>query len=186
MAAPVEFSLSPFVLKHAQQLCKRAAAIDYGVICKKWNKFMINESANDLPLWGKLHEAIQWILYVPVVFGLSIAFSFLFNLLSTSRGDFEGIFLYLQVPLNAGLMATLSVWLALNLAPRRAKVSAWVIYSVWSIFRFFAIVIFGESISIQQSDVIELLQGIGWLSAGIFILFRWGKDFSSNIEKTVE
>ena len=153
---------------------------------------MINESANDLPIWGSLHEAIQWILYMPVVFGLSITFSFLFNLISTFRGDFEGVFLYLQVPLNASLMATLFVWLALNLAPRAAKISAWVIYSMWSIFillsifRFFAIVFIEESMSIQQSDVIELLQGIGWLASGIFFLLHWGKDFTSNNEVTTK
>ena len=153
---------------------------------------MINEKANDLPIWGSMHEVIQWIFYIPVVVGLSIAFSFLFNLISTFRGDFESIFLYLQVPLNAGLMATLFVWLALNLAPRAAKISAWVIYSIWSIFillsifRFFVMVFIEENMTIQQSDVIELLQGIGWLAAGIFFLFRWGKDFSSKNKATEE
>ena len=147
---------------------------------------MNNVKSSYLPIWGSLHEAIRWVLYIPVVFGLSIAFFFLFNLLSTFRGDFEGIFLYLQVPLNAGLMATLFVWLALNLAPRAPKTTAWVIYSIWSvfillsIFRFFVIAFFEDNMSIQQSDVIELLQGIGWLLAGIFFLLRWGKDFTSS------
>ncbi len=125
---------------------------------------------------------------MPVVFGLSFAFSFLFNLLSNFRGDFEGIFLYLQTPLNAGLMATLFVWLGLNLAPRVPRVCAWLVYSIWSvfilltIFRFVAIAFFEESMSIQQSNVIELLQSIGWLAAGIFFLLRWGKQFATTKE----
>jgi hypothetical protein len=143
-----------------------------------------NSNADEIPIWGGLHESIQWVLYMPVVFGLSFAFSFLFNLLSNFRGDFEGIFLYLQTPLNAGLMATLFVWLGLNLAPRVPRICAWVLYSIWSvfilltIFRFVAIVFFEESMSIQQSNVIELLQSIGWLAAGIFFLLRWGKQFA--------
>ena len=153
---------------------------------------MNNTRSNDLPIWGGLHEAIRWVLYIPVVFGLSFTFAFLFNLLSTFRGDFEGIFLYLQVPLNAGLMATLFVWLALNLAPRVPKISAWVIYSIWSvfillsIFRFFAIAFIEENMSIQQSDVIELLQGIGWLLTGIFFLLRWGKNFTPSKDISAE
>lgn len=145
---------------------------------------MSDRNANDLPIWGALHEIIQWILYIPVALGLTLVFSFLFNLLSTFRGDFEGIFLYLQTPLNAGLSATLFVWLSLNLAPRWPRVCAWAIYSIWSVFvllsivRFFAIAFVEESMSIQQSDVIELLQAIGWLAAGVFFLLRWGKEFS--------
>ena len=145
---------------------------------------MSNRNTNDLPIWGSLHEIIQWVLYIPVVLGLTLVFSFLFNLLSTFRGDFEGIFLYLQTPLNAGLSATLFVWLGLNLAPRRPRVCAWVIYSIWSVFvlltivRLFAIAFIEESMSIQQSDVIELLQAIGWLAAGVFFLLSWGKEFS--------
>lgn len=145
---------------------------------------MNNSNADEIFVWEKLHESIQWILYMPVVFGLSFAFSFLLTLLSNSRDDFEGILIYLQIPLNAGLMATLFVWLGLNLAPRAPRVCAWLLYSIWSlfilltIFRFFAISLFEESVSIQQSDVIDLLQSIGWLVAGIFFLLRWGKEFS--------
>ena len=145
---------------------------------------MSKGNADDLPIWGALHEAIQWFLYIPVASGLTLVFSFLFNLLSIFRGDFEGIFLYLQTPLNAGLGATLFVWLGLNLAPRWPRSCAWAIYSIWSVFvllsivRFFAIAFVEESMSIQQSDVIELLQAIGWLAAGIFFLLRWGKEFA--------
>jgi len=128
---------SPFFVSHdlsaiARKLGKYQLCILI-VICKR-KTIMNNVKSSDLPIWGSLHEAIRWVLYIPVVFGLSIAFFFLFNLLSTFRGDFEGIFLYLQVPLNAGLMATLFVWLALNLAPRAPKTTAWVIYSIWSVF----------------------------------------------------
>ena len=153
---------------------------------------MSNPKTDGIPVWGALHESIQWLLYIPVVFGLSFAFAFLFNLLSNFRGDFEGVFLYLQTPLNAGLTATLFVWLALNLAPRAPRVCTWVVYSAWSIFtlltifRFFAIAFIEENMSIQQSDVIELLQSIGWLAAGIFFLLRWGKDFSSIKEAQAE
>ena len=153
---------------------------------------MSNERVNDLPIWGGLHEVIRWVLYIPVVFGLSFLFSFLFNLLSSFRGDFEGVFLYLQVPLNAGLMATLFVWLSLNLAPRAPKVCAWVLYSFWSMFlllsiyRFYLIAFVEENMSIQQSNTVELLQAIGWLAAGIFFLLRWGKDFTLNTNTSVE
>lgn len=146
---------------------------------------LINAKSKEMPYWGNLHESIRWLLYIPVVFGLSFSFSFLFNMLSTFRGDFEGFFLYLQVPLNAGLMATLFVWLALNLAPRAPKLCAWLIFSVWSllvlisVFRFFAIVFIEENMSLQQNDIIELLQSVGWLFAGIFFMLRWGKNFSS-------
>lgn len=152
-------------------------------MCQR-RKILSKGSAEDLPIWGALHEIIQWILYIPVVLGLTLVFNILFNLLSTFRGDLEGMFLYLQTPLNAGLSAILFVWLGLNLAPRRPRVCAWVIYSIWSIFvllsivRFFAIVFFEGRMSIQQSDVIELLQGVGWLVAGIFFLLRWGKEFA--------
>jgi hypothetical protein len=143
-----------------------------------------NSNADEIPIWCALHESIQWILYMPVVFGLSFVFSFLFKLFSNFRGDFECIFLYLQSPLNAGLMATLSFWLGLNLAPRMPRFCAWVLYSIWSvfilltIFRFVAIAFFRDDMSIQQSNVIELLQSIGWLAAGIFFLLRWGKEFA--------
>lgn len=153
---------------------------------------MSNAKTDDIPIWGRLHEIIQWILYIPAVFGLSFAFAFLFNLLSTLRGDFEGIFLYLQTPLNAGLTATLFVWLGLNLAPRAPRTCTWLIYSIWSIFtlltifRFFAITFIEETMSIQQSDVIELLQSIGWLAAGIFFLLRWGNNFTTVKEDSVE
>lgn len=153
---------------------------------------MNNAKTDDIPIWRALHESIQWILYIPAVFGLSFAFAFLFHLLSTFRGDLEGIFLYLQTPLNAGLTATLFVWLGLNLAPRAPRACAWTIYSIWSvftflaIFRFFAIAFIEEDISIQQSDVIELLQSIGWLAAGTFSLLRWGKDFAPVNEAAVE
>lgn len=153
---------------------------------------MTNAKSEEIPLWGALHEIIQWIFYIPAVFGLSFAFAFLFNLLSTFRGDFEGIFLYLQTPLNAGLTATLFVWLGLHLAPRAPRTCTWAIYSIWSvftlltIFRFFAIAFIEENMSIQQSDVIELLQSIGWLAAGIFFLIRWGKDFAPLKEASVE
>ena len=147
--------------------------------------------SDDIPIWGAMHESIQWILYIPAVFGLSFAFAFIFNFISTSRGDFEGIYLYLQTPVNAGLTAILFVWLGLNLAPRAPRACAWTIYSIWSvfgllaIFRFFAIAFIEESISIQQSDVIELLQVIGWFTAGIFFLLRWGKTFAPNKEVPV-
>lgn len=153
---------------------------------------MGNAKTDDIPIWGVLHESIKWILYIPAVFGLSIAFAFLFNLLSTFRGDFEGIFLYLQTPLNAGLTATLFAWLSLNLAPRAPRVCAWTIYSVWSvftllsIFRIFAIVFIEESMSIQQSDIIEVLQSAGWLVVGVFFLLRWGKEYAPTKEAQVE
>lgn len=145
---------------------------------------MSKGNADELPVWGSLHEILQWILYIPAALGLTILFSVLFNLLSTFRGDLDGMFIYLQTPLNAGLSAILFVWLGLNLAPRRPRLCAWAIYSIWSVFvllsvvRFLAIVFIEESMSIQQKDVIELLQGIGWLVAGIFFLLRWGKEFA--------
>ena len=153
---------------------------------------MRNEKSDELPYWGALHEVVRWLLYIPAVFGLAILFALLFNLLCTLRGDFEGIFLYLQTPLNAGLTATLFVWLGLNLAPRSPRLCTWLIYSIWSvftllsIFRFFAIAFVEESMSIQQSDVIELLQAIGWLVAGIYFLLRWGKEFIPNKEAATE
>lgn len=109
-------------------------------------------------------------------------------MLSTIRGDFEGIYLYLQTSLNAGLTAALFVWLSLNLAPRVPKVCAWTIYSIWSVltllsvFRFFAIAFIYEDMAIQESDIVELLQSIGWLSAGIYFLLRWGKEFGPSTE----
>jgi hypothetical protein len=142
----------------------------------------------DIPVWGALHEAIQWVLYIPVVFGLAFAFAFLFNFISTSRGDFEGVFLYQQTPLNAGLTATLFVWLGLNLAPRAPRACTWALFSIWSvftllaIFRFLAIAFIEEDMSIQRSDVIELLQSLGWLAAGIFFLLRWNKQFRASGE----
>lgn len=161
------------------------------IICKRIAP-LSNEKTDDIPIWGSLHESIQWVLYIPAVFGLSFAFAFLFNMLSTFRGDFEGVFLYLQTPLNAGLTATLFVWLGLNLAPRAPRTSAWVIYLMWSvftlltIFRFFAIAFIEENMSIQQSDIVELLQSIGWLAAGVFFLLRWGKGFAPIKEAPVE
>ena len=156
------------------------------IVTQKGKRDMINKRANDLPIWGSLHEAVQWALYIPVVFGLSIAFSFFLSLLSIFGGGFEGVFLYLQVPLNAGLMTALFVWLALNLAPREAEITAWVTYSVWSIylllpvFHYFEIVFVEGNMPIRQSDVIELLQRISWLVVGVFFLFYWGKGFTSN------
>lgn len=160
---------------------------------------MSNSKAADVPFWGGLHEPIQWLLYLPAVFGFSFLFGFLFDVLSVFRDDFEGVFVYLQRPLNAGLTATLFVWLGLNLAPRAPIFSAWAIYLAGSvlwllvIFRFIAIAFFGGSIqqagydtSIQQADVLELLQGVGWLTAGIFFLLRWGKEFSPTIEAQAE
>jgi hypothetical protein len=55
-----------------------------------------------------------------------------------------------------------------------------------AIFRFFANAFIEKSMSIQQEDVIELLQSIGWLTAGIFFLLRWGKDFAPIKEVPVE
>lgn len=160
---------------------------------------MSNSKSADVPFWGALHEFIQWVLYLPAVFGLSFLFGFLFNMLSMFRGDFEGILIYLQRPLNTGLTATLFVWLGLNLAPRAPRFCAWAIYLAGSvlwllvIFRFIAIAFFGENIqqagydtSIQQTDVIGLLQSVGWLTAGIFFLLRWGKEFSPTIEAQAE
>ena len=117
---------------------------------------MKNTKSDDLPIWGNLHEAIRWVLYFPVVLGLSYTFIFLFTLLCTFLGDFEGVFLYLQTTFNTGLMTTLFVWLALNLSPRAPKTSAWTIYSIWSIpfllsiIRFFGIAFVFENMAIQQ------------------------------------
>lgn len=116
---------------------------------------------DDIPIWRALHESVQWILYIPTVFGLSFAFAFLFNVVSTIRGDSERMFLYFQTPLNAGLIATPFVWLGLNLAPRVPGICAWLTYSLWSvltllsILRFFAITFIEERMSIQRSDVLE-------------------------------
>ena len=151
---------------------------------------MRNEKAKHILVWGGLHEALQWFLFIPVTLGLTVLFSFLFNIVCALRGDFEGIFLYFQTTINAALSATILVNLALNLAPRAPRVCAWAAYSVWSIFivlslvRVTPIVFFKGEVQAQQSDVIELLQGIGWLCAGVFSLVALGRKSGKLSEKS--
>lgn len=153
---------------------------------------MSNVNYSGIDVWDGLHEVLKWILYLPVVLIVTFGFAFIFNWICTIRGNFEGIFLYLQVPLNAGLTVALFVWFSLHLAPRFPRFCAWTLYVLWSVFvilsivRFFMIAFVEKSISIQQTDVLELLQAIPWLVVGTYLLFYWGKSFSSQNIKADE
>ena len=146
---------------------------------------MEKNNTSGIQIWDSMPIVVRWILYVPVVLVTTLIFSFLFNMLSMLRGDLEGFLLYLQTPLAAGLTVTVFVWLSLNLAPRANRICAWLLYSLWSVFilmslfRFFAIAFLEDNMQIQQTDTIELLQGIPWLVVGIFFLIRWGKEYKN-------
>ena len=134
----------------------------------------------DIAIWGQLPILLQWILYVPVVFAVPFILIFLLNLLGLVRGDFDGVFLYLQTTFNSGLFAFIFVWLAVNLAPRANKFSAWFLYFAWSIFVLLSIVRIvyiwlSVEIGFVQEDILEFLGSLAWFGVGIPALLYFGK-----------
>jgi hypothetical protein len=144
---------------------------------------MSNDSDSGIGIWDNMPTWVQWILYVPVVFAIPMIFVFLLTLLGIFRGDFKGYLAYLQSTFNSGLFAFIFSWLAIHLAPKAKKLSAWLLYSAWSVFVLMAIIrvvylwFWTNEVTTQQ-DTLEFLHSLAWFVVGLPTLLHFGKKLN--------
>lgn len=146
-----------------------------------------NQTNSGIELWDKFPTWLQWLLYIPIVFAIPSILIFLLTLLGLFRGDFEGFLAYGQIALNSGLFVYMFAWLAINLAPKAKRITAWILYSLWSVFVVLAIarcfyLWFWTDSSVIKEDVFEFIQSLVWFCVGIPSLLYFGKKYSINPE----